>query len=136
MAARADRPVNDNPQGPDPAIHLFHFWDVAHRMQSAPVLHTEARALELAEDETKAFVALQTANATSTIGKALQAGAWAIHHNATDLLGGQSDNPQPFAKLLGDFIAADKEYLASDPEDQDASDATHETRSNALFSVF
>jgi hypothetical protein len=136
MAARADRPVNDNPQVPDPAVHLYHFWDVAHRMRLVPLVgFPEQKALELAEDETKAFVALQTANATTAFGKSLQARAWAIHHNAVDLLGKQSDDPQPFAKLLGDFIAADKQHAATDPED-DANDAAYENRSNALFSVF
>jgi hypothetical protein len=144
MATRAIKPVNDCPQGPDRAIHLFHFWDVAHRIRLDPVvLHSTAKAMELLEEEEIAFLNLQTVRATTELGKALQLQAWTIYHgakfpgaesileNRRDLIG-----PHSFEKLLGDFIAADQAYKASDPEDEAGIDATYYHRSNAWFSLF
>ena len=70
MAARAIKPVNDRPQGPDRAIHLCHFWDVAHRIRRDPVvLHSTAKAMELLEEEETAFLNLQCFPASSELGK-------------------------------------------------------------------
>ena len=73
----------------------------------------------------------------------LQLGGAAIYHGATfpdaakvlesrrDLIG-----PHAFEKLLGDFIAADQQYKALDPDDENTRDTTYGYRSNALFSLF
>jgi hypothetical protein len=146
MATRAIKPVNYHPQGPDRAIHLYHFWDVAHRIRLDPVvLHSTAKAMELLEEEETAFLNLQCFPATSDLGKALQLRAWAIYHgrngdfpdaekmleNRRDLIG-----PHSFEKLLADFIATDETYKASDPDDEDTRDVTYDNRSNAMFSLF
>lgn len=144
MANRAIKPVTYDPQGPDRAIHLYHFWDVAHRIRLDPVvLHSTAKAMELLEEEETAFLNLQTVRATTELGKALQLQAWTIYHgakfpgaesmleNRRDLIG-----PHSFEKLLGDFIAADQADKASDPDDDAGRDVTYGHRSNALFSLF
>jgi hypothetical protein len=146
MAARAHKPVVLSPQGPDTAIHLYHFWDVAHRIRLDPVvLHSTAKAMELLEEEETAFLNLQTVKATTELGKALQLQAWAIYHggdnsfpDAAKMLENRRDliGPHSFEKLLGDFIATDQAYKASDPDNEDCRDTTHDHRSNALFSLF
>lgn len=146
MATHANTILNNVPQAPDTAIRLYHFWNVAHRVRHDPLLlHSSAKMLELVEEEENAFLNLQTVRATTELGKALQLKAWAIYHggfeqfphvaktleNRRDLIG-----PRSFEKVLADFIAADKEYVAVNPEDQDTSDIAHGHRSNALFSLF
>ncbi len=143
MATRAIKPVNDCSQAPDPAVHLYHFWDVAHRIRLDPVvLHSAAKSMELLEEEETAFLNLQTVRATTELGKALQLQAWTIYHgarfpgadsmleNRRDLIG-----PHSFEKLLGDFIATDQAYKSADSDD-DPRDAAYDYRSNALFSLF
>jgi hypothetical protein len=143
MATHANTTVNETDQAPDPAVHLYHFWDVAHRIRLDPVvLHSTAKAMELLEEEETAFLNLQTVRATTELGKALQLQAWTIYHgakfpgaesmleNRRDLIG-----PHSFEKLLGDFIAADQMYKAADPEDEAGIDVTYYHRSNAWFSL-
>jgi hypothetical protein len=122
MARHANIAVIESDQAPDLAIHLYHFWDVAHRIRLDPVvLHSTAKAMELPEEEETAFLNLQTIRATTELGKALQLQAWTIYHGAKfpeaesmletrrDLIG-----PHSFEKLLEDYIAADQAAKASD----------------------
>jgi hypothetical protein len=127
-------------QGPDAAIHLYHFWDVAHRIRRDPLAqYTPAQAMEKVEEEEEAFLNLQCVRAATELGKALQLQAWAIYHGGAELvLKNRRDliGPHDFDKVLGDFIAADKEHSAIGAEDEPARDAVYERRSNALFSLF
>jgi len=139
MAARADTSVIDTSQVPDTAVRLYHFWDVAHRIRRDPlVIHSSHKAMELVEEEETAFLNLQCVRATTDLGKALQAKAWAIYHGGPELLNTRCELivPQPFERLLGDFGAADKEHVAADPENEPLCDITYNRRSNALFTLF
>jgi hypothetical protein len=102
------------------------------------VIHSSHKAMELVEEEETAFLNLQTVRATTDLGKALQLQAWAIYHGGAKLLDGRREliGSQSFEKLLRDFIAADKENVAADPEDEPLCDIAHDRRSNALFSLF
>jgi hypothetical protein len=146
MAARAHKPVIETPQGPDPAIRFYHFWDIAHRIRHDPLAqYTTGQALEKLNEEEEAFLNLQTIRATTELGKALQLKAWAIYHGGAELLphiATMLENrhdligPHSFEKLLGDFIAADKEYQAAEEDEDGERKSEYENRSNALFSLF